>query len=81
MIPYMVELDLILTHFNRGLVKNVPGRGYFRAVPSQNGDKCVTSLPPSDVERLAGGPIPNNLRRRAAESPAKENDLPHRVRA
>ena len=30
----------------RGLVKYVPGRGYFRAVSSQNGDKFVT-FPPS----------------------------------
>ena len=30
----------------RGLVKYVLGRGYFRAVPSQNGDKYVTSPPP-----------------------------------
>ena len=31
------------SHFTRGLVKHVPGRGYFRAVPSQNGDKFATS--------------------------------------
>ena len=29
----------------RVLVKYVHGRGYFRAVPSQNGDKCFTSPP------------------------------------
>ena len=34
------------THFTRGLVKYVPGRGYFRVVPSQNGDIFVTSPPP-----------------------------------
>ena len=28
----------------------VPGRGYFRDVPSQNEDKFVTSLPPPIVE-------------------------------
>ena len=40
--------------FHQGLVKYVPGRGYFRAVPSQNGDKFVTSPPPpSIVERVA----------------------------
>ena len=52
MIPYMVsKLAPNSTHFTRGLVKQVPGRGYFRAVPSQNGDKFVTSPPPI-VERL-----------------------------
>ena len=40
------------THFIRGLVKKVPGRGYFKGVPSQNGDKCVTSPPPPIVERV-----------------------------
>ena len=41
------------THFTRGLVKYIPGRGYFGAVPSQNGDKFVTSSsPPPIVERL-----------------------------
>ena len=29
-----------------GLVKQDPGRGYFSAIPSQNGDKFVTSPPP-----------------------------------
>ena len=29
-----------------GLVRYVPGRGYFRAVSSQNGDKFVTPPPP-----------------------------------
>ena len=47
MIPYMVgKLAPSLIHFTRGLVKEVPGRGSFRAVPSQNGDKFVTSPPP-----------------------------------
>ena len=34
------------------LVKYVPGRGYFGAVPSQNGSKLDTSPPPSIVERV-----------------------------
>ena len=47
MIPYMVgKLAPNLSHLTRGLVKYVPGRGYLRAVPSQNGDKYVTSPPP-----------------------------------
>ena len=47
MIPYMVgKLALNPTHFSRRFVKYVPGRGYFRAVPSQNGDKFVISPPP-----------------------------------
>ena len=40
-------------HLTRGLVKYVPGRGDFRAVSSQNGDKFVTSPPPPPiVERV-----------------------------
>ena len=39
-------------HFTKGLVKYVHGRGYFRAVPSQNGDKHATSPTPPIVERL-----------------------------
>ena len=47
MIPYMVgKLAPNSSHLTRGLVKPVPGRGYFRAVPSQNGDKYVASPPP-----------------------------------
>ena len=47
MISYMVgKLAPNPTHSTGGLVKYVPGRGYFRAVPSQNGDKTVTSPPP-----------------------------------
>ena len=47
MIPYMVgKLAPNSSHLTRGLVKYVPGRGYFRAVPSQNGDKYVTSPAP-----------------------------------
>ena len=48
MIPYMVgKLAPNLPHWTRGLVGYVPGRGYFRAVSSQNGDKFVTSPPPA----------------------------------
>ena len=47
MIPYMVDkLVPISTHFTRGVVKYVSEKCYFRAVPSQNGDKFVTSSPP-----------------------------------
>ena len=42
------------SHLTRGLVKSVPGRGYFRALPSQNGDKYVTSPPPPIVELVSG---------------------------
>ena len=51
MIPYMVgKLVPNPTHHTRGFVKYVLGRGYFGAVPSQNGDKFVTSPPLSIVE-------------------------------
>ena len=47
MIPYMVgKLAPNPTHSTRGLVKYVSGRGYFRAVPSQNGENNVTYPPP-----------------------------------
>ena len=47
MIPYMVgKLAPNAINSTRGLVKYVPGRGYFRPVPSQKGDKCVASPPP-----------------------------------
>ena len=47
MIPYMVgKFAPNSSHLTRGLVKYVPGRNYCRAVPSQNGDKFVTSPPP-----------------------------------
>ena len=46
------KLAPISPHFTRGLVKCVPGRGYFRAVPSQNGDRFATSPTPPIVERL-----------------------------
>ena len=48
MIPYMVgKLAPNSSHLTRELVKYVPGRGYFGAVSSQNGDKYVTSPPPA----------------------------------
>ena len=51
MIPYMVgKLAPDSSHLTRGLIKYVPGRGYFCAVPSHNGDKYVTSPPPTIVE-------------------------------
>ena len=40
------------THFTRVLVKDIPGRVFFLAAFSQNGDKIETSLPPPYVERL-----------------------------
>ena len=47
MISYIVgKLAPNSSHLTRGLVKYVPGRGYFRAVPSLNGDKYVTSRTP-----------------------------------
>ena len=50
MIPYMVgKLASNSSHLIRGLVKYVPGRRYFRAVPSQNGDEYVTSPPPQSL--------------------------------
>ena len=54
MIPYMVgKLTPNLSHLTRGLVKYVPGRGYFRAVPFLNGDKYVTSPPPPQSLNLS----------------------------
>ena len=52
--PYMVgKLAPSSSHLTRGLVKYVPGRGYFRAVSSQDGVKFVTSPPPPPiVERV-----------------------------
>ena len=54
MIPYMIgKLTPNSSHLTRALVKYVPGRGYFRAVPFQNGEKNVTSPPPPPlVERV-----------------------------
>ena len=55
MIPYMIgKLAPNSTHSTRGLVKYAPNRGCFRAVPSQNGEKFVTSPPATIVERVAG---------------------------
>ena len=56
MIPYMVgKLAPISSHLTRGLVKYVPGRGYFRAVSSQNGVKFVTS--PTPPQSLNGSVV------------------------
>ena len=50
MIPYMVgKLAPNSSHLTRRLVNYVPGRGYFRAVPSQNGDKLLHPRPPPIV--------------------------------
>ena len=47
---YMVgKLAPNSTHFTSGLVKDVPGRGYFRAIPSQHGDKFATPPPPQSL--------------------------------
>ena len=55
MILYMVgRLAPNSSHSTTGLVKYVSGRGYFRAVSSQNGDKIVTFPPPPIVERIGG---------------------------
>ena len=55
MIPYMVgKLAPSPTYSTRGSAKYVPGnKVYFRAVPSQNGDKFVTPPPPLIVERVS----------------------------
>ena len=56
MIPYMVgKLAPNSSHLTRGLVKYVSGRGYFRTVPSPNGDKIVTSPPHPFVEWVGTG--------------------------
>ena len=54
-ILYMVgKLAPNSSHLNRGLVKYVSGKGYFRTVPSQNGDKIITFPPPPlIVERVS----------------------------
>ena len=53
MIPYMVgKLAPNASHLTRGLVKYVPGRDYSCAVPSQKGDKYVTSPPPPPIVEL-----------------------------
>ena len=59
MIPYMVGKHAPnLSNLTRGLVKYVPGRGYFRAVSSQNVDKYVTS-PPAPIVELVFRPDRN----------------------
>ena len=60
--PHMVvKLAPNSTHLTRGLVKYIPGRGCFYAVPSQNGEKLLHPLPPSIVERVKRL-IPNTYR-------------------
>ena len=45
------------SHLTRELIKYVTGRGYFRAVSYQNGDKMVTSPPSTIVELVRCGEI------------------------
>ena len=53
MIPYMVgKIAPNSTHSTRVLIEYVPGRDYFRAVSSENGDKFVTSPPPPPIVEL-----------------------------
>ena len=55
MIFYMVgKLAPNFNSFRQGLFKYVPGKGYFCAVSSQNGDKFATSFTAPIVERLLG---------------------------
>ena len=52
MILYMVGmLATNSPHFARGLIKYVPGRGYYRVVPSQNGGQNCDIPDPPIVER------------------------------
>ena len=37
------------SHLTKGLVKYVPNRGHFRAVPSQNGEKMLHPRPPQSL--------------------------------
>ena len=54
MIPYMVgKLAPISSHLTRVFVKYVSGRVYFRAVPSRNRDKYITSPPPPQSSNLS----------------------------
>ena len=71
MIPYMVgKLAQNSSHLTRGLVKYVSGRGYFRTVTSQNGDKIVTSPPPPPIiERVGGGGNPRRIGTHIAREP------------
>ena len=49
-----------LSHLTRGLVKSVPGRGFFRAVPSENGEKYVTYPTPPQSLNLSTSNIPGS---------------------
>ena len=70
MIPYMVcKLAPNSSHLTRGLVKYVSGRDYFRTVPSQNGDKLVTSPPPPIVEGDDAGDRDSNAVRAGGAKP------------
>ena len=72
MIPYMVgKLAPNSSHLTRGLVKYVPGRGYFRAVSYQNGDEFVTS-PPSPIVELVASAYTAVNRARMYKSPHKK---------
>ena len=82
MIPYMVgKLAPNSSHLTRGLVKYVPGRGYFRAVSSQNGDKFVTSppSPPPIVEQVESSCL-NERKRLAATMHQRVADRSGRFR-
>ena len=63
MTPYMVgKLPPSSSHLTSGLVKYVPGRGYSRAVPSQNGDKYVISPPPPQSLNWSSDEIDRRIR-------------------
>ena len=77
MIPYMVgKLAPNSTHSTRGLVKHVPGRGYFRAVSSQNGDKLLHPRPPPQSLNRSTAEIARIL----AEALAPPQTIPNRRR-
>ena len=80
MIPYIVgKLAPNLTHFTRGMVKLVPGRGCFRAVPSTKGDKIVTSSPPPPiVERLINMDQPRKVAKPGRGQLNREIECPYR---
>ena len=51
MIPYMAgKLAPNSSRLTRGIVKRVPGRDYFRAIPSQTGTNMLHPRPPLIVE-------------------------------
>ena len=53
MIPYMAgKLATNSSRLTRGLVKHVPGRGYFRAIPSQTGTNMLHPRPPPPIVEL-----------------------------